>query len=125
MIFAEPNYLRSIPEPAAHQPGTEILPGDYYFEDQWALNNTGQEFNRVPWINGQELCFNSGSVDADIDAPEAWAISTGTPWNLVRSRAYIGRQVNKRQYWDGMIGEVAIYDAALSLTQIAAHFDAR
>ena len=79
VLFAEPNYVRNIPEPAAHQPGTEVLPGDHYFEDQWGLHNTGQEFNCFPWINGQELCFNSGSVDADIDAPEAWAISTGTP----------------------------------------------
>lgn len=37
-------------------------PDDPYFDEQWALENTGQ---------------NGGLVDADIDAPEAWDITTG------------------------------------------------
>lgn len=37
-------------------------PNDTRFNEQWALNNTGQ---------------SGGTVDADIDAPEAWDISTG------------------------------------------------
>src|SRR5205814_4525122 len=32
----------------------------------------------IPWIFGN-LCFYVGTPDADIDAPEAWTISTGTP----------------------------------------------
>lgn len=42
-----------------------IEPDDPYFEDQyqWGLHNTGQE---------------GGKVDADIDAPEAWDIFTGS-----------------------------------------------
>lgn len=38
------------------------IPGDLYFNDQWGMNNTGQ---------------NGGTPDADIDAPEAWEITTG------------------------------------------------
>ncbi len=38
------------------------FPNDTRFNEQWALNNTGQ---------------SGGTVDADIDAPEAWDISTG------------------------------------------------
>jgi hypothetical protein len=38
------------------------FPNDTRFNEQWALNNTGQ---------------SGGTVDADIDAPEAWNISTG------------------------------------------------
>ncbi|MFN6037255.1 MAG: S8 family serine peptidase [Bacteroidota bacterium] len=38
------------------------IPNDTYFSSMWALNNTGQ---------------NGGLSDADIDAPEAWDISTG------------------------------------------------
>jgi len=53
--YAEPNYI-------AHT--TETIPDDFYFIQQWALNNTGQL---------------GGTVDADIDAPEAWDIETGDP----------------------------------------------
>ncbi len=37
-------------------------PNDPFFSQQWALNNTGQ---------------SGGTADADIDAPEAWDITTG------------------------------------------------
>lgn len=37
-------------------------PNDPSFAQQWALNNTGQ---------------NGGTADADVDAPEAWDITTG------------------------------------------------
>jgi subtilisin family serine protease len=50
--YAEPNYI--IP--------TSLIPNDSNFDQQWALNNTGQ---------------TAGMVDADIDAPEAWDIETG------------------------------------------------
>ena len=39
-------------------------PGDLEYGKQWALNNTGQD---------------GGKVDADIDAPEAWRVTTGSP----------------------------------------------
>ncbi len=38
------------------------FPDDPMFDQQWALNNTGQ---------------SGGTPDADIDAPEAWGITTG------------------------------------------------
>jgi hypothetical protein len=76
VLYAEPNFVRSIPTPASHAPGRELLPGDHYFKEQWALHNTGQMFYCFPWIEG-ELCFYVGTADADIDAPEAWAMSTG------------------------------------------------
>ena len=53
------------------------MPGDYYFREQWAFHNTGQLFYCYPWIAGDFLCFYVGTPDADIDAPEAWAMSTG------------------------------------------------
>jgi len=39
-----------------------VIPNDTRFAEQWDKNNTGQ---------------SGGTVDADIDAPEAWEISTG------------------------------------------------
>jgi subtilisin family serine protease/subtilase family serine protease len=74
---AEPNYIRHVPEPAAHDGGA-VVPRDTYFGQQWGFHNTGQEFYCIAWIFG-DLCFYQGVPDADIDAPEAWAVSTGSP----------------------------------------------
>lgn len=63
--YAEPNYLYSIN-------ATTVTPNDPDFSKQWALNNTGQMYpptGRWGWP--------PGTPDADIDAPEAWATTTG------------------------------------------------
>ena len=52
--YAEPNYFADL----------FLSPNDENFSKQWALNNVGQ-------------C--GGTPDADIDAPEAWDIETGSP----------------------------------------------
>jgi hypothetical protein len=44
VVAAEPNYVRSIPTPLAPGEGSEVVPGDYHFGEQWALDNTGQTF---------------------------------------------------------------------------------
>lgn len=74
VLYAEPNFVRRIPAPLSHTPGAEVVPGDFSFDEQWALHNTGQQFYCLPWITGEELCFYVGTPDADIDAPEAWAM---------------------------------------------------
>ncbi len=74
--YAEPNFVRDVPEPTAHAAGAEIVPSDFYFDEEWGLHNTGQMFECIMLISS-ELCFYIGTADADIDAPEAWAISTG------------------------------------------------
>ncbi len=55
--YAEPNYI--------YYPNT--LPNDTHVNLLWGQNNTGQT------VNGQ-----SGTIDADMDAPEAWNKSTGS-----------------------------------------------
>ncbi len=50
--YAEPNYIVN----------ADATPNDPRFSDLWGLHNTGQ---------------TSGTPDADIDAPEAWDITTG------------------------------------------------
>lgn len=45
-----------------HRFTERVIPNDTRFAEQWDKNNTGQ---------------SGGTVDADIDAPEAWNISTG------------------------------------------------
>ncbi|MCX7744876.1 MAG: S8 family serine peptidase [Flavobacteriales bacterium] len=59
-------YLSSTPHVAIaqrnHVVSLRATPNDASFSDQWSLNNTGQ---------------SGGTVDADIDAVEAWNITTG------------------------------------------------
>ena len=65
--YAEPNYFR--------YPMT-INTNDTFKDNLWGLDNTGQT------VNG-----TAGTIDADIDAPEAWDINEGT--NAVLSIAVI------------------------------------
>jgi len=58
VAYAEPNFI-------LHAADT---PNDPSFPQEWGLNNTGQQVN-----------FTSGTADADIDAPEAWSVSHGSP----------------------------------------------
>ena len=58
--FSKPNF------PSNFEP-FQIIPNDTYFNKQITCNNTGQIFT-----DG-----HSGTNDADIDAPEAWEITTG------------------------------------------------
>ena len=46
-----------------------IVPNDTYYDNQWALNNTGQAIS----YNGNTV----GTPGADIDAERAWDITTG------------------------------------------------
>jgi uncharacterized repeat protein (TIGR01451 family) len=57
VLYAEPNYIRRATQQAF------LTPNDSQFSQLWALHNTGQ---------------TGGTPDADIDAPEAWDLSTGS-----------------------------------------------
>lgn len=59
--YAEPNYYANI---------TSTIPDDPKFGELWGLNNTGQPHFYDP---------GNGTPDADIDAPEAWDTTTGSP----------------------------------------------
>ena len=52
--FLEPNYIFE---------ANQSIPDDERFSNMWALNNTGQ---------------TGGTIDADIDAPEAWRFQTSS-----------------------------------------------
>jgi subtilisin family serine protease len=54
ILYAEPNYKIKL---------TSVFPNDVRFDEQWALHNTGQA---------------GGTPGADIDAPEAWNVITGS-----------------------------------------------
>jgi hypothetical protein len=56
--YAEPDYVVQL----------QANPNDSRFNELWGMNNSGQ---------------SGGVVDADIDAPEAWSFSTGSPTVLI------------------------------------------
>ncbi|CAN5570099.1 hypothetical protein BH20ACT19_BH20ACT19_06610 [soil metagenome] len=58
VAYAEPNFRRSL----------QAAPSDTHFGLQWGLHNSGQLIGPA-----------AGVADADIDAPEAWALTTGAP----------------------------------------------
>lgn len=58
--YCHPNFL-------IEKKQNSIIPNDEYFQQQWNFHNVGQTT-----LNGR-----SGTFDADIDAPEAWAITRG------------------------------------------------
>lgn len=53
VLYAEPDYILK----------ANVIPNDTRFDELWGMHNTGQ---------------TGGVDDADIDAPEAWDISTGS-----------------------------------------------
>ena len=54
LLMVEPNYQLTL---------AETVPDDERYDQMWALDNTGQ---------------TGGKIDADIDAPEAWDLQTGS-----------------------------------------------
>ena len=62
VLYAEPNYVRRI----------AAVPNDARFTSLWGLHNTGQS-----------VAGFAGTPDADIDAPEAWDLTTGQPSTTV------------------------------------------
>jgi subtilisin family serine protease len=55
--YVEPNYIQYF----------QTTPNDTHFSKLWGMNNTGQVVDSV-----------AGTADADIDAPEAWSMGTGS-----------------------------------------------
>ena len=64
-----------------------VFPNDEYFPNQWHLHNTGQ---------------SGGTPDADINAPEAWEITTGDP-NVIVALLDTGVDMNHPDLVDNLI----------------------
>lgn len=65
--YAEPNYYRIL-STAPSEGYDSFVCSDYYWDEQWALNNKGQSL--LDPATGE--CTFTGGVDADIDWLEAW-----------------------------------------------------
>ena len=69
-LFKTGHFKFAYPElicKATHYDDMAVYPNDPYFQYQVALHNTGQTFNG-----------HTGTANADIDAPEAWALTMGS-----------------------------------------------
>lgn len=81
VAYAEPDFYRVLVVPdEGNDPGPAaggIVAGREYLDEQWGLNNTGQQHTSFDLL-GNPIQVN-GQFDADIDAPEGWDISTGDP----------------------------------------------
>ncbi|WP_105189257.1 S8 family serine peptidase [Pseudoalteromonas sp. T1lg48] len=74
VVYAEPDHYRVLLIPDEGQDPPPTGTDNQWFNEQWGLNNTGQLLMN-PETGQQEFV---GRVDADIDAPEGWDISTGS-----------------------------------------------
>ncbi|MGR8997498.1 MAG: S8 family serine peptidase [Gammaproteobacteria bacterium] len=76
--YAEPDYYRLFWFPTE---GAEPFAGNM-FNEQWALNNTGQKMTYCDLSYGclpLDFGYVIGTPGADIDAPEAWDIGRSNP----------------------------------------------
>ncbi len=65
------------------------------------------------------ICLTYDGTTARLYAGGNEVASAAKNWNLVLSRAHIGRQVNDAaEFWDGSVDEVALFDRALTDTEI-------
>lgn len=79
VAFAEPNYRRTLTTAEGSLPAPYNVSNN--FTEQWHLDNTGQgfgaEMNPVTFEDTAPAYW--GTPDADIDAPEGWALTHGSP----------------------------------------------
>ncbi|MCK4294226.1 MAG: LamG domain-containing protein, partial [Planctomycetes bacterium] len=65
------------------------------------------------------ICLTYDGTTARLYADGSEVASAAKNWNLVLSRAHIGRQVNDTtEFWDGSVDDVRIYSRALSQAEI-------
>jgi len=74
------------------------------------------------WDTGvwHHIALTYDGATARLYADGVEVVSGAKNWNLIRSRAHIGRQVNNEvEFWDGAIDDVRVYKIVLTPEQIA------
>jgi thermitase len=75
VLYAEPNYIRPLVLPTEGAfPGVPNV-----FDEQWNLHNTGAGIETYADADTGAQVYPVTHADADIDAPEAWDVSQGSP----------------------------------------------
>jgi regulation of enolase protein 1 (concanavalin A-like superfamily) len=66
------------------------------------------------------ICLTYDGTTARLYADGKLRVTQAKNWNLVMTRAHIGRQVNDAaEFWNGLVDDVRIYDYALTPAQVA------
>jgi hypothetical protein len=94
--------------------GSTLVAGGYGGDDVM-VNNT--------WVAGEwshvALTYDGTTAKAYLNGREIGSVAKN--WNLVLSRAHIGRQVNDAaEFWDGGVDDVRLYDQVLKAAEIKA-----
>lgn len=78
-LWMQPNFVYRR-QAVVPNDGPANPPANPGFDSLWGLHNTGQfgDLDDVPRLPGVPPSQENGTPDADIDAPEAWAITTGS-----------------------------------------------
>ncbi len=94
------------------QNGTSLIGGAF------GNNLTAANF----WAVGvwHHICLTYNGTTAKLYADGVEVVSSPRAWNLVLSKAFIGRNVSNNDYWNGTIDDVRIYDTALTPAQVLA-----
>jgi RHS repeat-associated protein len=69
------------------------------------------------------ICLTYDGATASLYVDGSLSTSASRTWNLILSKAYIGRHVSNNNYWNGNIDDVRIYNVALSATQVQALYN--
>lgn len=92
-------------------PGTDLQVGG------WTDDITVANF----WdtTNWHHVCLTYNGAQARVYGDGALiAGPTSKDWSVTLDKAYIGRQINDAEYWDGKIDEVMIFDRAISANEV-------
>jgi len=84
--------------------GDDVIVSDFWVVDEW-----------------RHIALTYDGTMARMYADGIEVASGAKTWNLVLSRAHIGRQVNDfAEFWEGSVDDVRLYDTVLSQAEIAA-----
>jgi hypothetical protein len=84
--------------------GDDLIVSDFWTVDEW-----------------RHIALTYDGSTARMYADGIEVASGPKNWNLVLSRAHIGRQVNDAsEFWEGLVDDVRLYDTVLSQAEIAA-----
>jgi len=118
-IAASYRWMAAYGSPAAGQAmfiglnGSTLIAGGYWGDDV-TVSNVWQvdEWYHVG------LTYDGTNAKAYVNGKEVATMAKN--WNLTLSRAYLGRQVNDAEYWDGDVDDVRLYDQALKAAEVKA-----
>jgi len=98
------------------QNGTALIGGG--FTDDLVVNNF---WTFDTW---HHIALTYDGTTAMLYADGKLVSSAAKNWNLVKAFAYVGRQVNNAEYWNGSVDDVRFYSKALTASEVQSLYQA-